>query len=53
MTDRQMVNMLYDPALLKRIDDFRFKHRFDTRTDAIRWLLTWALDQKPRPKGGK
>jgi hypothetical protein len=36
--------------LLKRIDDFRFKHRFESRAAAIKWLLDWALAQKPTPK---
>jgi metal-responsive CopG/Arc/MetJ family transcriptional regulator len=48
--DKQMVNMLYEKGLLKRLDDFRFKHRFESRTDAIKWLLEWALGQKPNPK---
>ncbi len=45
-----MVNMLYDAELLTRIDDFRFKQRFESRTDAIRWLVTAALDKKLAPK---
>jgi hypothetical protein len=40
-------------AVLKKLDDFRFKHRFESRTDAIKWLLDWALNQKPVPKGDK
>jgi hypothetical protein len=43
--------MLFEKTLLKRLDDFRFKHRFESRTDAIKWLLDWALNQKPAPKG--
>lgn len=35
--------------LLKRLDDFRFKHRFESRAAAIKWLLQFALDQKPNP----
>jgi metal-responsive CopG/Arc/MetJ family transcriptional regulator len=48
--DKQMLHMRFDAALLKRLDDFRFKHRFESRTDAVRWLLDWALGQKPTPK---
>jgi hypothetical protein len=35
--------------LLKRLEDFRFKHRFQTRTEAARWVLNWGLKQRPTP----
>jgi transposase len=38
--------------LLKRLDDFRFKHRFDSRAAAIKWLLDAALKAKLAPKEG-
>jgi metal-responsive CopG/Arc/MetJ family transcriptional regulator len=47
--EKQYVNVLFDEKLLSRMDDFRFKHRFTSRTEAIRWLLDWALKQKPTP----
>jgi hypothetical protein len=51
-TDKPLLNFVIDPDLLKRVDDFRFKNRFDSRAAAIKWLLAWALDQKPTvPKG--
>jgi len=39
---------------LKRLDDFRFKHRFVSRTKAVRWLLDWALKAEAarEQKGG-
>jgi metal-responsive CopG/Arc/MetJ family transcriptional regulator len=37
-----------EPDLVKRIDDFRFKQRFTSRAEAIRWLIEHALAQKPR-----
>ena len=49
--EKQPVHMLFEKPLLKRLDDFRFKYRFESRTDAIKWLLDWALGQKPAPKG--
>lgn len=50
--EKQYVNILFDDETLKRIDDFRFKNRFPSRNETVRWLLTWALDQKPAvPKG--
>jgi len=50
MPDKPLLNFVIDPSLLKRIDDFRFKHRFASRAEAIRWPLAWALDQKPALK---
>jgi metal-responsive CopG/Arc/MetJ family transcriptional regulator len=47
--ENQMVHMRIDRALLKRLDDFRFKHRFESRSEAARWLMKLALDQKPVP----
>jgi hypothetical protein len=46
-TDKPLLNFVIAPELLKRVDDFRFKNRFATRAAAIKWLLDWALDQKP------
>ena len=50
MPEKQMVNMLYEGEMLKRVDDFRFAHRFKSRTKAIRWLVQAALDNKLAPK---
>jgi hypothetical protein len=49
-TDKPLLNFVIDPALLKRLDDFRFKQRFPTRAAAIKWLLEAALDAKLTPK---
>jgi metal-responsive CopG/Arc/MetJ family transcriptional regulator len=46
----QMVHLRFDQEILEQLDDFRFQHRFETRSDAIRWLLSWALSRKPDPK---
>jgi hypothetical protein len=45
--EKQMIHMRLDQVLLKRLDDFRFKNRFESRTEAARWLLDWSLNQKP------
>jgi metal-responsive CopG/Arc/MetJ family transcriptional regulator len=34
----------------KQLDDFRVKHGFPSRTEAVRWLLDSALKQKPPPE---
>jgi len=49
-SDKPYLNFVVEPQLLKRVDDFRFKNRFPTRAAAIKWLLSWALDQKPTPE---
>jgi metal-responsive CopG/Arc/MetJ family transcriptional regulator len=48
-TAKQMVHMRLEQALLKRLDDFRFKHRFDSRSAVARWLLEAALKAKLAP----
>jgi len=45
--NKTLINFLVDDSLLRRIEDFRFKNRFATRAAAIKWLLDWALKQKP------
>jgi metal-responsive CopG/Arc/MetJ family transcriptional regulator len=51
--EKQYVNVLFDEPLLKRVDDFRFKHRFPSRTEAIRWMLEAAMKAKLAPKEGE
>ena len=46
---KPMLTFVIEPDLLKRLDDFRFKHRFPSRAAAIKWLLIFALDQRPKP----
>ena len=43
------MHLKMEKAMLKKLDDFRFRHRFESRAEAHRWLLDWALDQKPAP----
>jgi len=51
-SEKPFLHFVLEPELLKRVDDFRFKNRFDSRAATIKWLLTYALDQKPAvPKG--
>jgi hypothetical protein len=49
MSDKPYLNFVIESDLLRRIDDFRFKHRYPTRAAAVKWLLDWALNQKPTP----
>jgi hypothetical protein len=48
------LNVNMDPELLARIDKYRFKRMFATRTEAIEFLLEAALKLnpgRPAPKG--
>jgi metal-responsive CopG/Arc/MetJ family transcriptional regulator len=49
--EKQLVHMRLDQTLLKRLDDFRFRYRFESRSEAARWLMKTALDAKLAPKG--
>ena len=49
-TPLQPVLLRLEKDAVKKIDDFRFTHRFESRTQAIRWLLKFALGQNPKPK---
>ncbi len=40
------MNLLLAEALLKRIDDFRFSKRIETRAEAIRMLIENGLKTK-------
>jgi hypothetical protein len=45
--DWQLVHMRIDAELIKKLETFRFRHRIETRTEAIEWLLNWALERRP------
>lgn len=46
------MRFVIDEDFLKDIEDFRYKYRFASRAEAMKWLMRWALDQKavPPPK---
>ena len=45
---RTILNFQADDELAKRIDDFRFENRINTRSEAIRRLLEEALKKYER-----
>ena len=47
---KQMVHMRLEPALLKRLDEFRWKHRIESRTEAARQLLDLAFAAILKPE---
>jgi len=44
-----LVTLRMTDEQLKRLDDFRFEHRFFNRSETVRWLLDWALQHNPKP----
>ena len=42
------LNIFFGNQLLADLDDYRFAVRIDTRTEAIRFLIKFALEQKPK-----
>ncbi len=51
--DKQMLTFVIERPLLRRIDDFRFEHRFPSRAAAIKWLLEAALEKGLHPTVGE
>jgi hypothetical protein len=49
---RKYINIPFDGKSLEAIDEFRFRNRFPTRTGTIRWLIEYALKQKPKKDSG-
>lgn len=43
------VHLRLKRELVEKLDDFRFTQRFESRTEAIHWLLEFALKQNPKP----
>jgi len=49
-TPSLFVHLRLKKELVEKLDEFRFTHRFESRTQAIHWLLELALSQNPKPK---
>ena len=52
VTKKDIINFAVDSDLMKRLDDFRFENRINTRSESIRRLLDEAL-KKYEKKGKK
>ena len=52
-SEKPFLHFVIDPELLRRLDDFRFQYRFETRAAAIKWLLEAALDKGLHPTVGE
>jgi metal-responsive CopG/Arc/MetJ family transcriptional regulator len=49
----QLVHIHFEDQILKKLDDYRFKRRFGTRSKALKALLLFALKQNPELNGDK
>ncbi|MBZ5533401.1 MAG: ribbon-helix-helix domain-containing protein [Acidobacteriia bacterium] len=49
-TPSLFVHLRLKKELVEKLDEFRFTHRFESRTEAIHWPLEFALRQDPKPK---
>lgn len=45
----KQVLLRLEKDLFRKIEDFRFNNRFESRTEALRWLLEFALKENPKP----
>lgn len=45
---KSVLYMNIDESLLERIKTFRFQERFESQSEAIEFLLEYALKQKPK-----
>jgi len=48
---KPFLSFVIDPELLRKIDDYRFKHRFESRAAAVKYLLKIALEQEDQHSG--
>ena len=45
---KPFLSFVIEPELLEKIDDFRFKKRFESRAGAIKYLLRTALEKEEK-----
>ena len=48
MAEKTFLNIAIPKELMEHIDNYRFDARFQSRAEAVRYLLEWALKQKPK-----
>jgi metal-responsive CopG/Arc/MetJ family transcriptional regulator len=52
-TEKPKIIFAMDKDLLKRIDDYRFENRINSRSEAIRRLIEVGLQRHPAEHQGK
>ena len=46
--EKPLIHFVVEPDFIERVDEFRYKNHFPTRAAAIKWLIEFALKQKPK-----
>jgi hypothetical protein len=49
-SEKPFLHFIVEPELLKKLDDFHHKHKFQSRAAAIKWMLEAALKARLAPK---
>lgn len=49
-TKKQKILIIFEDELFKRIDDYRFENRINSRSEAIRQLIEQGLAVSAKPK---
>jgi hypothetical protein len=49
-SQKPLLHLVMDQALIDKIDHFRFEERFPSRAAAVTWLLEWAMEHNAKPK---
>jgi len=52
-TEKPKIILVMENDLLKRIDDYRFENRINSRSDAIRRLIESGLKESSKQKAKK
>jgi len=52
-TEKPILNFVADEVLIKRIDNYRFENRINSRSEAIRQLIEAGLSASKTPKKKK
>ncbi len=48
-SQKPFLSFVVDKELLDKIDEYRFKYRFESRAEAIRFLIQKSIDEDEPP----
>ena len=51
-SEKPLITFVAEEEWIKEVENFRFEKRFTSRAAAIKWLVRWALKQKPEAHPG-
>lgn len=50
MSDKQVMTIIFPVDMIKIIDEYRYNQHIPTRSEAIRYLIEYALEHDPEYK---